>query len=74
MSQTNIITNLEQGIRLSRLLTDAEKAHWLQIIPSMTETQRTKLATILTNAAALPWNSDMETYVTTAATTPAIAA
>ncbi|MBP9773683.1 MAG: hypothetical protein KBD00_03565 [Candidatus Peribacteraceae bacterium] len=65
MPQTNTTTNLEEEIRVSRLLRDDEKTHWLTTLATMTHDQREKLAAILASAATLPWNSEMETYVKT---------
>ncbi len=60
------LQTLSQKIRLSRLLTESERAYWVGNLPQMTEEQLLSLETILQEAQALSWNTEMQTYMSIA--------
>lgn len=57
---------LQLKVQTSRLLADAERAYWLETMPRMTPPQLKKLETILAEAESLPWNEEMQRYITIA--------
>jgi hypothetical protein len=60
------LQTLQTKVQTSRLLTEAERAYWLQNIPRMTPEQLKKLETILTEAEGLQWNQEMQQYLSIA--------
>lgn len=58
-------------IEKSNVLTKAERAYWLASLPKMTPDQVSRLETILKKAAQIPWNEQLQhflSFVTKAAT------
>ncbi len=55
--------SLQTKIQISQLLSEAERAYWLQNLPRMTEQQLQKLDGILSEAMSLAWNKDMQHYI-----------
>lgn len=57
---------LQIKVQTSRLLTGSERAYWLRTMPRMTLEQLKKLWTILIEAESLPWNEEMQQYLSIA--------
>ncbi|MFA5800038.1 MAG: hypothetical protein WC840_03710 [Candidatus Peribacteraceae bacterium] len=57
---------LTQKVQTSRLLTEAERSYWLFSLPRMTQEQLKKLEAILAEAETLPWNEQMQHYLSIA--------
>lgn len=53
-------------VQSSRLLSDPEKKYWLQNLPRMNPQQISKLESILSEAENLPWNEEMQHYLSIA--------
>jgi len=60
---------LQEKIRNSHLLSEAEKAVWQNQLASLNEGQCIRLEKILDEAATLSWSPEMSTYIDTAALT-----
>lgn len=60
------LQTLSSTVRLSRLLTASERTYWIQRLPTMSAVQLSKLAGILEQAQQIPWNAQMQTYMSIA--------
>jgi|GEM_PF-3117413 hypothetical protein len=57
---------LTTKVQTSQLLSEADRTYWLGNIPRMTELQLKKLEAILNEASDLPWNEEMQHYLSIA--------
>lgn len=60
------LSALTSKVRTSRLLTEPEREYWLSNMPRMNTEQLLKLEAILGEAEALPWNTEMQNYMSIA--------
>ncbi len=60
------LNTLSSKVRLSRLLTQSERAYWVGNLPNMSDEQLVKLEGILQEAQELSWNTEMQTYMSIA--------
>lgn len=61
------LSTLSVKVQASRLLSKAEKTYWLDNLPRMNGEQLQKLDSILAEAENLPWNEEMQNYLSIAA-------
>jgi hypothetical protein len=61
------LSTLSAKVQASRLLSAAEKTYWLENLPRMNGQQLQKLESILAEAENLPWNEEMQNYLSIAA-------
>ncbi len=55
---------LQKKVETSKLLTETERSYWTENLPTMNEQQIQKLDQILTEADGLPWQRNMQTFMT----------
>lgn len=54
---------LRAKVQASNLLTQEERAYWLENLEKLPPAQQEKLDNILSRASKLPWNRNIKTYL-----------